>query len=228
MKSRIHAFLTHLFISLIILLLALSTIFFFWFPKELIHAGGITGLKIIIGVDLILGPLLTFVVYKPNKKSLVFDLFCIGILQLACLFYGLWLVYNQRPVLEVIANDGVHLISASDAKYHSIKLETIPGKYPKKVMMKLPPDQSLWNSVIFASEFTGNKPFSLEQSLYLPINSVTEEKYKQRINIISTKTETPNVANNNCTWVAVFSVHLGSNSLACVNKKNGIVKLRDR
>jgi hypothetical protein len=54
-------------------------------------AGGWEGLRIVIAVDLVLGPLLTLVVYKAGKSSLTFDLSCIAIFQIACLGGGVWL-----------------------------------------------------------------------------------------------------------------------------------------
>ena len=52
-------------------------------PKDYIKAGGLAGLKIVFLIDLVLGPLLTFVVFNKNKKRLWLDLSIIGFIQLA-------------------------------------------------------------------------------------------------------------------------------------------------
>ena len=77
LAGRIKAFLIHLGISLVILFVLLYLLVFVWYPPPLFAAdGGMQGLKIILGVDLVLGPLLTLMVYNPAKgwKRLKFDL----------------------------------------------------------------------------------------------------------------------------------------------------------
>ena len=58
-------------------------------------------MRIIIGVDLILGPTLTFIVFKSGKPGLKLDLTLIGILQAVCLTIGLSIVYLERPIFFV-------------------------------------------------------------------------------------------------------------------------------
>jgi hypothetical protein len=108
LNSRLGAFALHLLISALILITLLIVIFFVWYPNGLISAGGLTGLKILIGVDLILGPVLTLIVFSPGKKGLKFDLALIAIIQISCLIYGLWTIYSQRPLVQVLIDDGVH------------------------------------------------------------------------------------------------------------------------
>ena len=43
---------------------------------------------LMIGVDVVIGPLLTLIVFDPKKKHLKFDLVVIAALQLAALAYG--------------------------------------------------------------------------------------------------------------------------------------------
>ena len=43
-------------------------------------------------IDVILGPLLTLLVYKQGKKTLLFDLTVIVLLQISALGYGLWTI----------------------------------------------------------------------------------------------------------------------------------------
>ena len=69
--SRIKAFLIHLGISAVIFFILLYLIIFHWYPGFLFTAdGGWQGVRIIAAVDLVLGPLLTLVVYKAGKPSL--------------------------------------------------------------------------------------------------------------------------------------------------------------
>ena len=54
---------------------------------------------------MLLGPLLTLVVFKPGKKSLKFDLVVIAALQLAALLYGAHTVFIGRPAFVVFVKD---------------------------------------------------------------------------------------------------------------------------
>jgi len=47
-----------------------------WYPIPLVKATGVGALFLMmLGIDLILGPAFTFIVYKKFKKNLKFDLF---------------------------------------------------------------------------------------------------------------------------------------------------------
>ena len=128
--SRWTAFAIHLAISAIILTVLLGVIFFVWFPRDLIFAGGVGGLKILMGVDLVLGPVLTLLVYKQYKPSLKMDLTIIGLIQMGCLIAGMWIIFNERPLVQVLADDGVHLLAASDLRYYEMKTPDIEGPTP--------------------------------------------------------------------------------------------------
>ena len=231
-KSRLGAFISHIVISFVILAIALCLAIFFWFPNDLIKAGGITGLIIITGVDLILGPLLTLIVYKPNKKGLFFDLACIVTLQVSCLIYGLWSMYNQRPAIQIIAHDAVYIVSAYDTQYYGIELDTIQGKTPKIVMLDLPTDSSTWAGLSLTYEITDSKPIHLQQKLFIAIDDASDSRYSQRINILK---KSKNLAqkvdrlnkqsSTQCEWIPVKSPHLEDNSIACFNKEKGITKI---
>jgi hypothetical protein len=62
-----------------------------------------------------IGPVLTFVVFAPNKTlgKIKFDLIVIGVLQVAALSLGSYLVYGQRPVAVVLAKDKFYPVTAN-------------------------------------------------------------------------------------------------------------------
>ena len=104
--TRINAFLTHLGISFLIFLVLLYFIIFEWYPDFLFTTdGGWQGIRIIAGVDLVLGPLLTLIVFKPGKPGLKFDLFMIALFQASALTWGTWATYSERPYITVFAED---------------------------------------------------------------------------------------------------------------------------
>lgn len=104
----------HLSISLVVAALVVGLMLFFWYPQPFfLAAGGVTLVVLLVGVDVILGPLMTLLVYDPRKKSLKYDLLVIALLQVAALAYGGWIMFNARPVYVAFAGDRFELVEAN-------------------------------------------------------------------------------------------------------------------
>lgn len=113
----------HLLLSSLIGLLLLTLMLGAWYPGPYFKLMGGKGLIfLMIGIDICLGPLLTFVVYKPNKNSLKFDLSVIALLQLSALLYGASVMFNTRPVFNVFTKDVFQVASATDIDNKELKL----------------------------------------------------------------------------------------------------------
>ena len=96
---KLKAFAVHFSASLLIVLISAALVFFVWYPVPLYKATGVNKIfLIVLAIGLVVGPLLTFVVSKPNKQSLKFDIAVIVLLQMTGFFYGLYQVYDGRPV----------------------------------------------------------------------------------------------------------------------------------
>ena len=68
--TRLTAALAHFLLSLIVFLVVVIVLVLFWYPEPHFNAsGGWQGLKIAASIDLILGPLLTFVIFNPKKSK---------------------------------------------------------------------------------------------------------------------------------------------------------------
>lgn len=94
----------HVAISLVILLGFLYFMLTQWYRIPYFFADqGWSGVRIMIFVDLCIGPVITAIVYLPTKtrKALVFDFTTIAIIQLVALMWGGWLVYNERALAYV-------------------------------------------------------------------------------------------------------------------------------
>jgi hypothetical protein len=114
-RARLKALAIHFSISLAIAALAALIVFLVWYPypyREL--SGGRELFLILVTVDVILGPLLTFVVYRPDKsrRALLFDFTVIGTTQIAALVYGLHTVFVARPVHLVFEVDRFRVVHA--------------------------------------------------------------------------------------------------------------------
>lgn len=116
-KERGQAAAIHLLASLAVAALAALLVFIVWFPHPYREvSGGRELFGLIVAVDVVLGPLLTFIVFNCAKPraELRRDLGIIVALQLAALGYGLWTVFQARPVYLVHEVDRFQVVTAAD------------------------------------------------------------------------------------------------------------------
>lgn len=107
-KTKLIASAIHLIISLIIFIILAYQIYYVWYPQPYFSVdGGWQGMRIIAAVDLVLGPLITFVIFDWSKKrrEILFDLSIIVVIQIGALVYGVATTYGQRPVAIVLSGD---------------------------------------------------------------------------------------------------------------------------
>ncbi len=176
--SRWTAFAIHFSISLAVFLVLLAIILFVWYPGILFSIdGGWTGLRIIIGVDLVLGPLLTLIVFRAGKPGLKFDLTCIASAQVICMAAGMWIVYEERPIALVLAYDTIYSLASQEyedlGKNPSV-LNDYPGAYPKLIYTELPENQIQADIVSIRSQFIGD-PLYMQTERYRSLPASEQE-----------------------------------------------------
>ena len=168
--SRWMAFAIHFGISMVIFLVVLALMVGVWYPDFFFSTdGGWEGLQILIGVDLVLGPALTAIVYRPFKQGLLLDLTLIGLVQLSCLVIGTSIIYKERPLAVVFVDD--HFISVSQGSFEfagtdSASLKALPGKSPKQIYINLPKDKAARKEIRKAQ--TSQGPLHARPTLFLP------------------------------------------------------------
>ncbi len=114
---RLRAAAIHLSISLGVAALAAGVVFGLWYPYPYSEiSGGRELFLLLVTVDVILGPLITLVIFNRAKprSELRRDLALVGLLQLTALFYGLWTVAVARPVHLVFELDRYRVVHAVD------------------------------------------------------------------------------------------------------------------
>jgi hypothetical protein len=137
LPARLKAAGVHLAISSVIFGIALYLILFHWYPSfHFTVDGGWRGVKIMAGVDLVLGPTLTLVIFNPFKarKLIVFDLACIALAQLGALVWGFYAVHSQRPV-AVSYYEGAFLSVTAQP----LAIEKQPADYANQFSDRRPP-----------------------------------------------------------------------------------------
>jgi len=128
LKGRLLAAGIHLTLSLVIAALAAWLVFALWYPypyREI--SGGRTLFLIVVAVDAVMGPLMTFAVFNRGKPigELRRDLAVIGLLQVAALAYGLWTVSIARPVHLVFEIDRFRVVHAVDIPEEELALAPV-------------------------------------------------------------------------------------------------------
>jgi hypothetical protein len=132
LHSRARAAGIHLLISCAVAAMAAALVFAVWYPGIYrVLAGGRDLFVLIISVDIVLGPLLTFAVFNLKKgwPHLRRDLALIGLIQLLALAYGLHTVYAARPVATVFEVDRFKVVTA--AQVHLPELPKAPLAYQR-------------------------------------------------------------------------------------------------
>ena len=143
-KDRVKAAGIHLGISLSVFAVLAYLVVRVWYPDFFFQTdGGWQGLRLLLGVDLVLGPMLTLIVYRAGKPGLRFDLTAIGVVQATCLAAGIWIVHGERPLAMVYVDGSFYSVTAQSFKEVNVAvpdLDAFPGSYPKWVSVKLPED----------------------------------------------------------------------------------------
>lgn len=186
--SRGVAFAIHLTLSLLVFSVLVLMMLLYWFPGELFFIdGGWQGLKLVAMIDLVLGPALTLLLYKPGKPRLMMDMSMIALLQIAALAYGFHTTYQQRTVALVFAERAFNTLSASDNKTADeqlLALDESPASLPPAGMLSLPmlltPDPE--NHGKFLAEILNGYPPPQERSdQYVQLNEHRESMRKHAL-----------------------------------------------
>ena len=170
--SRSAAFTYHVAISLLVFSSLVAMMLLFWFPGELFFIdGGWQGLKLVAMVDLVLGPALTLLLYKPGKPKLIMDMSLIAGIQIAALTYGFYTTHQQRTLAVVFAEKTFFTVSASDnlkANEQLRKLDIEPQAIPKATMRDIPllltPDPESGNYGQFLEDILNGYPGPQQRS----------------------------------------------------------------
>ena len=168
--SRWKASAVHLAMSLLLAIGIVLLLLFFWYPGEFFNAaGGKFLVMILVGVDVVLGPLITLIIFNPKKKSLPFDLAVIAIVQAAALGYGVYTMYLARPAFVVFSGSQFTVLSAHDVEEKYLKnvsrpeYKTLSLTGPKFVFNDAPksfPEVSVMMAGIFGAAPQFYVPYS--------------------------------------------------------------------
>jgi len=195
--NRWKAAAIHLGVSAVIAATVVTIMLLVWYPPPYFDAMGGQGLlKILVGVDVTIGPLLTLIIFDAKKKSLKFDLSVIAALQIAALAYGVWVMFEARPVYTAFAMDRFAIVSAKDLD--EVDLDAGAPEYrelsltgPRVVGIRYPDkdkNAEEWNKLVFIAASGKDAPqFPKYYVPYADIAADVLRRAKPLASLVTTK-----------------------------------------
>src|SRR5258707_1853780 len=117
MRFRLKAFSLHLLSSATALTLILGSLYFGWYRWPGWHLANVTTVVLVmVCVDVVLGPTLTFIIANQQKSrsELTRDIGIIVVVQLCALTYGSVSLWNGRPLYYAFSENVLQVVQAYD------------------------------------------------------------------------------------------------------------------
>jgi len=169
--TRFQAFTKHFLLSAVIVGTACAVIWYAWYPAPLFEfVGAWSAVQVLIGVDLIVGPVMTLILYKAGKRWLWLDMTVIAIIQLTAFGYGMSVIYQERPCYMVFAVDRFELVTCSMIDPQLLKSNEAIGpkdwRSPLYAVANFPSDQNEFQKLQEEVIFEGAPDIALRPNLW--------------------------------------------------------------
>ena len=172
MRFRFKAFGLHLLASTVALSSILGTLYFGWYHWPGWHLADVAHVVLVmVGVDVVLGPLLTFVIARSTKsrRELTRDIAMIVTVQLVALVYGTVSLWNGRPLYYAFSESVLQMVQAYDIEAPELalarqqKAEFVPHWYslPRWIWAPLPQDADERQKIVSATISGGDDVISM-------------------------------------------------------------------
>ena len=172
MRFRLKAFGLHLLTSAVVLTLVLGILYLGWYRWPGWYLADVRHVvTVLAGVDLAVGPLLTFVIARSSKlrRDLTRDVAVIVALQLFALIYGTVSLWNGRPLYYAFSENVLQLVQAYDIDAHELALarrqnaELVPHWYslPRWIWAPLPQEGHERDRIVTSAIVGGDDVISM-------------------------------------------------------------------
>lgn len=172
MRFRLKAFGLHLLASAAALTLIFGTLYLGWYRWPGWYLAGVSQVVFVMaGVDLVVGPLLTFIVARSSKprRELARDIAVIVTVQLIALIYGSMSLWSGRPLYYAFSENVLQVVQAYDidpgesALARRQKPELAPHWYslPRWIWAPLPQDSDERNRIVASAIGGGDDVISM-------------------------------------------------------------------
>jgi len=200
--ERLRAAGVHLALSALLAALVLVAVLLTWYPQPLARLLGVGPiLLIMLGVDVVLGPIFTLIVFDRRKKRLAWDLATIAIVQLTALAYGLYTLEQGRPAYIVLVKDRFEIVSPAEimpadqaeAKNNPLARPHLAG--PRWVAVRMPDSASDRSKILFEALETG-RDVQHHPRLYADYDSQVSEALTRSLPVSRLRTLNPSSGND--------------------------------
>lgn len=152
LRIRLKATGIHIIFSIIAFLVILYFIVVHWYPPPLFDSnGGWHGVRLMLFVHFVLGPLLTLIIFNPAKARhlIVLDLAIICLIQLSAFGYGARVIYDTRPVALSVWDGRVYPVLTGELALQEVRpgqVSSLSEERPPIVYVRRPQtrDEAVW------------------------------------------------------------------------------------
>jgi hypothetical protein len=172
MKFRLKAFGLHLLASTTVLALTLGALYVGWYHWPGWYLADVLRVvAVMIGVDVVIGPLLTLIIANINKsrRELARDISIIVAMQIVALTYGTSQLWSGRPLYYAFSENVLQMIQAYDIDPGELKIarerhaELTPHWYslPRWIWAPLPADPTEREKIVSSAVTGGDDVISM-------------------------------------------------------------------
>jgi len=172
--NRFQAFGMHLILSAGVALLSAALVFLAWYPEAIAYASGVGAIFLmLVAIDVVLGPIITLIVFNTKKKELKRDLITVVVFQVVALLYGLHAVYIARPVFIVFNASQFDVVNANEISEENLEAasreeyKSLPIFGPHIIAAKLPDDAATTQKIVLDAVSGGDDVQNMPK-YYLP------------------------------------------------------------
>jgi len=179
--SKSRAAFVHLWPSIVVLAMIAGLILFAWYPYPFLQfqeSGKFASLLILTAG--LIGPALTWLVYKKDKRGLVFDLIVIVFVQLLAIGWGTVSLYQSRPYFMVYTVDRFEVMSMRDIDVATItdpQFLDKPLAGPILLYANMPKDEAGFQKLLQEVMFEGKPDLQFRPEFW----SVYADRQKQAL-----------------------------------------------
>lgn len=198
LPHKVKATAIHLLLSLVVFAVVLYLILFHWYPGPWFAIdGGWQGVRIMIAVDLVLGPLLTFLIFNPNKTRLALgvDFTFIAIVQISALVWGIYAVHSKRPLAIVHWDDRLYSVDSEVLKKQKLGPEVLKPfgeKLPVIVFAESPTDPAKVIELTMKTITEGVAEYE-QTDLYRPLTQHLDESFAKQVSLPAIREHSPEI-----------------------------------
>ena len=174
-RPRLRAAGVHFGLSAVAGAVVSACVLWLWYPGALASLHGVFAMMLVLlAVDLVLGPVCTFLVFDRRKKSLPMDLAIIAVIQIVALAYGIHVIQQGRPQYVLLVKDRFEMVSPAELS-HAAKAQAqanpavrSPSLLPQWLAVRSPDSAEQRNTILFES-VSGGRDLQHHPELYIPL-----------------------------------------------------------